>query len=185
MSSSVPDIFAAVAGVSERKGLPVLVIGGHAVNSYGYTRTTLDADFLICDEDLAAWRQALEEFGYQWKGQTDTFVHFEPVDARPDALPADLMLVNRETFSRLNKDRQEALFGSSQLAAPHPLHLIALKLHAMKNGDRRRTGKDLVDIVQLIRLCEIDTTSVGFQQIVEKYANQPTRALLDASLQAD
>jgi hypothetical protein len=179
---SPPDIFAAVAEASARQGLPVLVIGGHAVNAYGYLRTTLDADFLVCTDDFAAWRQVFESFGYRWQGQTEAFAKLDPPDTETPALPVDIMLVSRETFLKLTDGQRELEFGPTRLRVPQPLHLIALKLHAMKNDERRRLGKDLPDILQLIRLCGIDPAGVEFRRIVERYANPQTRALLDAAL---
>jgi hypothetical protein len=179
------DIFAAVAEASVSQGLPVLVIGGHAVNAYGYVRTTLDADFLVCADDLPAWRMVFESFGYRWRGQTDAFAKLDPPDTESPALPVDIMLVSRETFLKLMDGQRELEFGPTRLLVPHPLHLIALKLHAMKNDERRRLGKDLPDILQLIRLCGIDPAGVEFRRIIERYANQPTRTLLDAALESN
>lgn len=177
------NIFAAVAEASHRESLPVLVIGGHAVNAYGYVRTTLDADFLVCADDFPAWRLVFEALGYRWRGQTEAFAKFLPPETEPPSLPVDVMLVSSETFQKLREEHRELEFGPTRLPVPQPLHLIALKLHAMRNDERRRQGKDLPDILQIIRLCKIDTSGLAFQRIVERYANQQTRTLLDVALQ--
>ena len=52
------NIFEKIAGAAERERLAVLVIGGHAVNAYGYTRTTLDVDFLVAVESFPEWRSS-------------------------------------------------------------------------------------------------------------------------------
>lgn len=180
-----PDIFALVADASEKQGLPLLVIGGHAVNAYGYIRTTVDADFLVCNHDFAAWRRVFESLGYQWQGQTEAFAKLLPPQTDPPSQPVDVMLVSPETFVRLREDRRELEFGSTRLPVPQPLYLIALKLHAMRNDSRRRLGKDLPDILQLIRLCEINPEGEDFRKILDRYANAQTRALLEAALQND
>lgn len=186
MGSAPPfiDIFAAVAEASVNRQLPLLVIGGHAVNGYGYSRTTVDVDFLIAADDLPAWRKALEDMGWRWSGQTETFAKFLPPETEPPSLPVDLMLVTRTTFAKLQVEKHELKFGATRLPAPQPLFLIALKLHAMKNEHRRALGRDLPDILQIIRLGNIDTNGVDFQQIVARYADEPTRNLLNQSLQA-
>lgn len=183
--SAPRDIFAAVAEASEKQGLPLLVIGGHAVNAYGYLRTTVDADFLVCSDDFAAWRQVFESLGYQWQEQTEAFAKLLPPQTDPPSQPVDVMLVSPETFAKLREDRRELDFGPTRLPAPQPLYLIALKLHAMRNESRRRLGKDLPDIMQLIRLCGINPQGEDFQKILDRYANAPTRALLEAALQND
>jgi hypothetical protein len=158
------------------------VIGGHAVNAYGYVRTTLDADFLVCEDDLQDWRRIFDSFGYEWRGQTEAFAKLTPPETEPPSLPVDIMIVSRQTFMKLTEGQRELEFGPTRLPVPQPLYLIALKLHAMKNDERRRLGRDLPDILQIIRRCGIDPADVKFQQIVERYANPQTRALLDAAL---
>lgn len=177
------DIFVEIAAAAQRAKLPILVIGGHAVNAYGYVRTTLDADFLVCSEDFAAWRRIFQSLGYLWHGQTEAFAKLLPPKTEPPSLPVDVMLVSRDTFSKLEQNQRELKFGATRLKVPQPLFLIALKLHAMRNESRRRLGKDLTDVLQIIRLCEIDPASADFRQILDRYADAPTRSLLTAALE--
>lgn len=57
------DVFESVGKLSGQLGFPVLLIGGYAVNFYGYNRTTLDVDFLIAADSFPAWRSGLESIG--------------------------------------------------------------------------------------------------------------------------
>jgi hypothetical protein len=102
----------------------------------------------------------------------------------PDAtgFPLDVMLVPPETFQKLYLERVEGAVGNAQLNLPKPLHLIALKLHAMRNPARFGQGKDLLDILNLISLCEIDTESPEFLSILDRHANDETRELLLRSI---
>lgn len=184
MKSPQIDIFAAVAEACSRTDLRILVIGGHAVNAYSYIRTTVDADFLIRSGDLAAWRAEFEGYGWRWSGQTETFVKFVPPMTEPPSLPVDVMLVSDATFEKLEAEHRELEFGLTRLGVPKPLHMIALKLHAMKNEERWRSGKDMSDILQIIRLGGIDPAGVEFQSVLEHYANQATRDLLAAALRS-
>ncbi len=176
--SAAPDIFEIISNASRESGLGVLVIGGHAINAYGYARTTLDADLMVCVDDLPAWRTILEKTGYRWAGETSTFAKLEPATDSDLLLPIDIMLVTRETLEKIQAQQTILAFGQSRLPVPSPLHLIALKLHALKNPDRLRAGRDLTDILQLIRICRIDPESDGFREIVESYASNETRRLL-------
>ena len=65
---------------------------------------------------------------------------------------------------------------------PKPSHLIALKLHAMKNPERLRQGKDLLDILNLVSLCKIDIEGQEFQGILDRYANEEIRNLVLRSI---
>ena len=172
------DLFQRVAELSRDLDLPLLVIGGHAVNAYGYSRTTLDVDFLIAVESFSKWRPAFESMGYVWKGQTDNFARLDPPTTDPPSFPIDVMFVSTETFAKLHADKNELDFGGIRLPAPKPIHLIALKLHAMKNPERLKKGKDLPDILNLISICGIDTAGEEFKSILNRYANDETRSLL-------
>ena len=176
------NIFEKIAEAVEREGLAVLVIGGHAVNAYGYTRTTLDVDFLVAVESFPEWRRVFESAGYRWAGQTETFARLDPPGTDPPSLPVDVMLVSSETFSKLHAERQLLDFGGNRLPVPKPLNLIALKLHAMRNPERFKKGKDLPDILNLISICQIDTESREFIEVLNRYASDETRSLLDLHL---
>jgi hypothetical protein len=176
------NLFERVAEAVEREGLDVLVIGGHAMNAYGFTRTTLDVDFLVAVESFSEWRPVFESIGYRWVGQTESFARMDPPVTDPPSLPVDVMLVAPDTFAKLYAERKVLAFGPVSLPAPKPLHLIALKLHALRNPERFKKGKDLPDILNLISICEIDTKSREYKEIVNRYASDETRHLLDRHL---
>lgn len=176
------NIFEQIAAAAEREGLAVLVIGGHAVNAYGYTRTTLDVDFLVAVESFPEWRAVFESAGYCWAGQTETFARLDPPVTDPPSLPVDVMLVSGMTFSKLYAERQLLDFGGTLLPVPKPLNLIALKLHAMRNPERFKKGKDLPDILNLLSICQIDPQSGEFLDFLSRYASDETRNLLAAHL---
>ncbi len=56
------------------------------------------------------------------------------------------MIVGKKTFEKLWDRRLERNVGDALLGVPDPLHLIALKLHAMGNEARFLQGKDLPDM---------------------------------------
>lgn len=176
------SLFARMADALAHEGLAVLVIGGHAVNAYGYTRTTVDVDFLVAVESFPEWRAVFESVGYRWAGQTETFARMDPPITDPPLLPVDVMLVSTETFFKLYAERQMLDFGGSRLPVPKPLNLIALKLHAMRNPERLKKGKDLPDILNLISVCQIDTKSRDFLEVLSRYASDETRTLLHSLL---
>ena len=51
-------------------------------------------------------------------------------------------------------------------------HLIFMKLHSMKTGPAERAAKDLADVLELLRLRNLDPRSAEFQAMCEKYANR-------------
>jgi hypothetical protein len=93
---------AAIADEAVEARLPFLIIGGLAVNAYGHTRTTYDADFLIPRRDLPAWKALLQKFGYVVRHEQETFTQFQaPLNGMR---PVDLMLVNDRTFEKLSRE---------------------------------------------------------------------------------
>jgi hypothetical protein len=64
------------------------------------------------------------------------------------------------------------------LAIPSPLHLIAMKLHALRSPARFENGVDLQDVKYLIKAAKIDTSSKEFTDIVDRYATNAIRRIL-------
>lgn len=55
-------IFDVVGRQLPAAGVEFLVIGGHAVNHYGYSRATIDVDFMIASGDVATVRAVMKLF---------------------------------------------------------------------------------------------------------------------------
>lgn len=168
------SFFQKLARDADKAGLQFLIIGGNAVNAYGYNRTTLDVDLLITENALKDWRSFWESKGYRCVHQAEAFCQLRPADDAK-SLPVDLMIVSSDTYRKIEQDQQIIEIGEQQLKAPSPLHLIAMKLHACRNTERAQSGKDLQDILGLITHCEIDANSVDFNEVLERYADEQTK----------
>lgn len=173
--------FSQFAEAAAASGLRYLVVGGHAVNAYGYVRTTVDADFLVPENEVSAWREFWAQRGYQCVHATDAFCQFRSADEEP-RYPVDLMIVGAETFEKLWDRRQSREVGGAALGMPDPLHLIALKLHALRNEARAEQGKDLPDVLGLIRSCAIDTESAEFKEVLDRYADDKLKKQITEEL---
>ena len=171
-------LFQQLAQAAQKDDCQFLVIGGHAVNAYGYSRTTLDLDFLVAVDAFPRCQALLEAVGYRWVGQTSSFARLHPPATDPPSLPVDVMLVDSGTFAKIRDAARMLPFGQFSLPVPSPLHLIALKLHALRNPERRQLGKDMADILGLISVCQIDPQSREFLEILDRYADTTTRQLL-------
>ena len=177
------DFFERLAREAEDASLTFMVVGGHAVNAYGYQRTTIDVDLLIAESALGTWRTFWERRGYRCVHTTDAFCQFRTAD-ETERFPVDLMVVSDETFGKLRSKEQRRAVGGCTLPVPSPLHLIALKLHALSNKERARQGMDLPDIIGLIRGCGIDTQDVELQEILERYADEKIRSEIEERLRS-
>lgn len=170
------DTFHDVVSLSDEENLSFLLIGGNAVIALGIERTTLDVDVLIKADDLDAWKTHLGAFGYNIARESKTFAQFRP--AAKEGMRLDLMLVDRQTFEKLESASQNVEFGHRIVRVPTPLHLIALKLHALKNPDRAALGKDLADILSLVERYNLDYFSPEFQTVLNRYASPSIRKQL-------
>ena len=125
-----------------------LLIGGHALPAFGYQRQTVDLDCLMATSEADVLHEVLIGAGYRETERTDMFVRYS--HASVYLLDVDVMLVNRSTFDKLEARSFVYRVGEAEMRVPCLLHLIALKLHAMKNNPKREL-KDLSDIVEVLQ----------------------------------
>jgi len=149
-------------------GLQFLVIGGHAVNVYGYQRTTGDLDLVVPAEDLGKWEEILGGLGYKVFHAQKAFAQFSP--PQMTAWPLDLMLVSHETFDKLYSQSEEHLFRDVIARVPNIKHLIAMKLNALKDARPSRGLKDFDDVLHLCGIAGLSVDSDEFRRLCTKFA---------------
>ena len=173
-----PDTIA-LAACAEAEGLESVLVGGNAVNLHAYFRTTFDVDLLIREKDLERWLAFFQQRGYTIFHRTPNFIRLRFAANPTAALPVDLMLADAQTFSTIQRGSRRYDIGNGlSLAIPSPLHLIAMKLHALRSPQRFETGVDLQDVKHLIKSAKIDTSSREFTEIAERYATDTIRSRL-------
>ncbi|MBI5384260.1 MAG: nucleotidyltransferase family protein [Verrucomicrobia bacterium] len=163
------SIFAQLNQEAARRELQFLVIGGHAVNVHSYSRQTYDLDLLISKDRAPEWTAAVSSLGYTFLNAHPTFLQFTAPS--PKDWPIDFMLVNQRTWTGLWSEAVEAGLGGVTIKVPSLRHLIALKLHVLKQGLRHRVLKDLNDVVQLVELNRVDVRADEFRRLCERYGN--------------
>jgi hypothetical protein len=169
----------ALAAIAESEGLQSVLVGGNAVNLYAYRRTTFDVDLLVRESDSQRWLTFFEQHGYQVFHRTANFIRMHFAADAAKALPVDLMLANEDTFHKILAESRRCDVGEGiQLAIPTPLHLIAMKLHALKSHARVEHGADFQDVIHLIKIAKIDIHSREFTEIIERYATEAIRTKL-------
>lgn len=149
--------------------LDFLVIGGWAVAVHGHTRSTFDVDFLIRRSERDLWKARLEGKGFQVQAEANTFVQFVPPSDTP---PFDVMLVDDRTFAHFLSAAVEKDWNGKRALAPSLDHLIALKLHVLKQGLVHRTYKDAEDVEMLARRNKLDLSSPHYQELFLKYGTR-------------
>jgi len=175
------DILEELARSAPRHGLDFILIGGHAVNARGYSRTTVDVDLLIPAEALTRWDSLLRESGYKAIHRTKAFAQFE--QAVGEGFRVDLMLVDEGTYGKLHQGSEVLQYGPTKLRVAGVLHLIALKLHAIRQPERAAEGRDYYDILNLVRQNGIDLGSAEFIVIMKRHGSDAIRERLERDLQ--
>jgi hypothetical protein len=163
-----------------RRELRFLVIGGLAVNHYGYSRDTSDLDVFISQNDRAAWMELLASLGYTDYTDGGNFIQYT-APAR-NAWPVDLMQVLERTFAPIFAASQPANFFGVNSLVPSLEHLLALKLHALKNTRMDRFLKDFLDVENLIRINKLEITAANIRELFNKYGTDELYEKVSRSL---
>lgn len=161
------SIIAQVHPRAEAEGLRFLLIGGYAVILLGYVRATIDWDFLVpkCERDR--WSDLFGSIGYSVYAETEAFVQLQPP---PDMPVVDLMVVNDQTFEKLQVGSLSREVEGRPLCIPSAQNMVALKLHAARqrtDGDKR--DKDLVDVIEIVKRNDLSLDNPEFHELVLRY----------------
>ena len=172
---SAPDTIALAAQAAE-EGLDAVLVGGNAVNLHAYSRTTFDVDLLVPEDQAERWLAFFSRHGFAVFHRTRNFIRARLSEDPAGALPVDLMLADPETFSKIQQASAQAEIGNGlTLRIPSVLHLIAMKLHALRSPHRLAHGVDLQDVRHLIRMAKIDVAGGEFADLMERYGSDEIR----------
>jgi|ERR1051326_354960 predicted nucleotidyltransferase len=160
-------LFQEIHTQARERELDFLVIGGHAVIFHGYSRDTADLDLLIRRKDQSAWLEIFSALGYNIKSERESFIQFSP--PKQGAWPVDLMLVEDPTFNPMLEASIEVEMYGPHFKIPTILHLLALKLHALRYGHAERFHKDLLDVEGLVKVNAIDMKAENIRHIFLKH----------------
>ena len=148
----------AVAGFLERENAPFALVGAFALHAYGLSRATFDLDFVTEAEVRERLIAFLESLGYETLHASSGYSNHLHSDAAAGRL--DFIYVAGETSRRLFSAPGTTLrLGGRDLPVPRAEHLVAMKVHAMKN-DPERVFQEMADIRVLLRVPGIDEDEV-------------------------
>lgn len=148
-------------------GLEFLLIGGFAVIEHGFPRLTTDIDLLILKERRDRWSNLLQRLGYTELQREENFEQYSRGEGTP--WPVDLMLVNQASFDGMKVASLSVCVQGVNLRMVCLDHLLALKLHALKQGKLHRFLRDFEDVVQLARINKLDLESSRWRELLLRY----------------
>ncbi len=150
------DIFKIISETLPEAGVGCLLIGGFAVNHYGYTRNTLDVDFMIVGTDASAVGCMMHDAGFVNLDERDNVLFC----SRPEGGPRiDFLKVDEGTMQTLQGNARAITMYGCSLRLPCLHDLIAMKIFALTQNTARRMAKDLPDIAYLAVLNDLDLES--------------------------
>ncbi len=152
------------------RGLGFLIIGAHAINQYGYSRDTSDLDLMIRRTDRESWIALFSSLNYRLFSEKPGFLQLEA--PKEFVWPVDLMFVNDTTWEKMSAASVSVEIGNATCRVPKLLHLIALKVHALKNGHTARFLKDLQDVEGLILVNKLEVASSEVKEIFQRYGTE-------------
>jgi hypothetical protein len=180
MDFEVDRVFDVVSRCLPDAGVECLMIGGHAVNHYGYTRATQDVDFMIAADDELLVRRVMTDAGYINVSVHENVVFYN----RPGSpLRVDFLKVERPTLQGLLSGALSIqYFGGHSVKVPQLKDLIAMKIFALKSARAKRLDKDLPDIAHLAVLHGLDLQK-DLRPLCERFGTPALFELLRARIQ--
>jgi len=143
----------------EREGIRYAVIGGLAMNAWGYSRFTNDIDIVVPRADRPRVLAFAESLGYEAIYVSDGFSNHQHREERAWGR-LDFMYVDDATAGKIfTTAESRQVVGDAVAPVVRPEYLIAMKLLALKNAPDHRMG-DARDIEYLLRLPDVDRTAV-------------------------
>ena len=153
MNDPFQEIFRVVTDVLEPAGVDCLLIGGLAVNHYGYSRSTLDVDFMIVADNRDAVRDAMRQEGFTSMSILPNVMFFQ----RPKTvLRVDFLNTDKGTMSKMLEQAVRSEFFGRNVQLPSLLDLLAMKFFALSQASGRRADKDIPDIAWLSLINGLD-----------------------------
>ncbi len=144
------------------------------MNYHGYTRNTLDVDFMIVAEQLEVVRRLMKQAGFTDITVEDNVAFF----SRPGSpLRVDFLRVDGETMRKLLANSFRAKVQECEVRLPSLKDLIAMKIFSLSGDVARRGAKDLPDIAYLSVLNNLDFDA-DIKPLCDRFGTVETRELI-------
>lgn len=150
-------VLEAFSGFFEREDIRYALAGGLALQAWGHTRTTHDADFVVPGAERERVIAYAESIGYRTTFMSEGYSnHRHPDPAFGDV---DFLYVYGATAEQVFTESSPRNAVGVTVPVTKPEHLIAMKVRAMKNAPRR-VLIDAPDIEFLLSLPNLDRARV-------------------------
>lgn len=153
-----------------KSGIPFLLVGGFAVNYYKVSRSTGDVDLLMREEDYPQALRILEKAGY--REFRKEFLCARLKSEELFFMPVDILFTDPASLAEMLKEAKEVEIRGQQFKVPSLQHLMAMKLHSLRQSGGDRDYKDLLDLLDLMKQNQIDGRSQTFKDLCLKFGGE-------------
>jgi predicted nucleotidyltransferase len=176
----LPTVLNIVASQLPKAGVECLLIGGFAVNCYGYTRNTLDVDFMIVAEQMEIVKRSMMEAGFTNISIQENVVFF---NFPGSPLRVDFLRTDGKTMRQLLSRARPVSLHGHEIKIPSLKDLIGMKIFSFSQDPARRMGKDLPDIAYLSVLHNLDWDS-DLGPLCERFGTKASGDLIRNQIEA-
>jgi hypothetical protein len=174
---NLPEFAGSLYQNFEREDIPLLLAGGWAVCHHGYTRLTLDVDW-VCPRSKEVEAVALMDRLHFTKTSDGMASRFK--SRRNTTFPyIDLIWVDDVTFEKMAEETPSDL-QKEKVPVINFRALLAMKLYALKD-DAAREHKDLLDIRFLLTYGYTKISDEEFKSLCERYAGPDAYAKIKSN----
>lgn len=145
-------------------GVPALIVGGCAVQLYGYGRFTKDFDCVIAVESQPRMKAALQQAGFDEIAANHLVARYRHREQPGWVL--DTLFVKTDTFEKMWAMRREIASADGLLTVASPMTLVAMKLHALKQSASRMN--DLLDVIETLKRQPASWTIEDLKSVCDK-----------------
>jgi predicted nucleotidyltransferase component of viral defense system len=166
-----PTVFHLLHEVSNKTGISPVLVGGFAVNHYKVSRHTADVDFLITDQDFEKIIDLLKDAGYRLNTKQELCARLSTPD-QEYLIDIDFIFSDKETIDQLVKQGEKTNLYGQEFIVPSLNHLLAMKIHSIKQNPGRRQNRDLMDVVDLTDKNNIEINGKEFKELCLKFGSK-------------
>jgi hypothetical protein len=174
--SDVQHALEKIVRLLEEDGIPYAILGGMALNAYGYRRLTVDVDVLLTREGLDEFKRKHLGRGYVHK-----FPGSKGLRDTENNVPIDVLLTGEypgdgKPKSVVFPDPADAAVRGERLALLPLPRLIELKLASGISAPHRL--RDLADVLEIIRILQLPE---GLAEELDPFVREKYRELWQAA----
>lgn len=139
------SVFVLLASIFKKHSVNPVLVGGYAFIASKVLRTTFDIDFMITAEDESKIEPDIISAGYAIRKRQGAFIQFRA--DKQGLRDLDVLVTDKDTLHKLIQNGRRVCIAGEMFVVPSPIHLIAMKLHAIANNPECRRARESMPLM--------------------------------------